>query len=126
MSTKTATLIGYNKRGIVGAVACIAGVITPSIIIIMCIATFISAFTNNMYMAHAFSGIRVAVTVLVGHAVYKMGQKALIDNYSIGIFVVALLAALFTNISSILIIVIACIAGVAIAKFRENLKGGQQ
>lgn len=122
IATNTATFIGYNKRGVVGALACIAGVITPSIVIIMCIAAFISSFTNNPIMAHAFAGIRVAVTVLVGHAVYKMAKKALIDKVTIAIFTAALLTALFTDISSILIIIAAGICGVAVNTIKEGRK----
>jgi len=117
IATNTATFIGYRKRGFLGALFCIAGVVAPSLIIIMCIAAFIQNLAGNAMMAHAFNGIRVAVTVLVGDAIYKLWKKSIIDKFTMAIFLVTLVIQLFVDVSPILIIVVAGLSGYLAKKF---------
>jgi len=72
IAVNTATYIGYKKRGISGAAAATVGVITPSIIIILIIASMLTNFAEIAAVQNALAGIRVAVCVLVLQAVVKL------------------------------------------------------
>ena len=71
-----ATYVGYVTGGSVGGVpaavlgAAVAtlGLVTPSIIIILIIASFLKSFRNNRYVESAFYGLRPASTGLIGAA----------------------------------------------------------
>lgn len=60
-----ATYVGYQTAGIPGAVAATLGVITPGIIIILVIASFLNKFRNNRSVEAVFSGLRPASTALI-------------------------------------------------------------
>ena len=71
-----ATYVGYVTGGSVGGVpaavlgAAVAtlGLVTPSIIIILIIASFLKSFRNNRYVESAFYGLRPASTGLIAAA----------------------------------------------------------
>ena len=72
-----ATFTGYKQAGLPGAVAATVGMILPSFLIILIIASFFEALLNYPIIANAFKGIRVAVAVLIAHAGFKMVKKML-------------------------------------------------
>ena len=109
-----ATLMGYKKRKLLGALVATFGIILPSWIIIMSIASFFNEFTQNIYVQKAFSGVRVAVVVLILNAVIRMGKKAITDNIGIIICVISFCLIAFLSVSPIIIIVASGITGVII------------
>lgn len=111
IAVNTATFIGYKNRGLAGAIAATLGVITPSIVIITIIAAFIHNFMDLWFIKSAFSGIRACVCVLILDAVIKLGKKSIIDNITKIIALVVFLIAVFTNISPMIIVVGAGVAG---------------
>lgn len=71
-----ATYVGYITgsaqggipQAILGAVVATVGLVTPSIIIILIIASILKSFQNNRYVEHAFYGLRPASTGLIAAA----------------------------------------------------------
>ena len=72
-----ATFTGYKQAGLPGAVAATVGMILPSFLIILLIASFFESLLSYPVIANAFKGIRVAVAVLIAHAGIKMVRKML-------------------------------------------------
>ena len=75
IAINTATFVGYKRRGIPGALAGTAGMVTPSLIIITLIALFFARFQENSLVQRAFRGIRVAVAVLLSFTVWSLIKK---------------------------------------------------
>ena len=119
IAVNTATFVGYKTKGIFGGIVATLGVIAPSMVIITLIAAFIQGFADIPAVAHAFSGIRACVCVLIFNAVLKLGKKSLINKTAAAIFIVILALALFTDITPALLVVIAGIFG-----FLYGKKGG--
>ncbi|MDE7260598.1 MAG: chromate transporter [Oscillospiraceae bacterium] len=79
-----ATYVGYITGGnvgglpaaILGAVIATLGLITPSIIIILIIASFLKSFRDNQYVDSAFYGLRPASTGLIAAA----GLSVVVSN----------------------------------------------
>ena len=69
MATYVGFLTGMSENGIVGAilgaVTATLGLITPSIIIILIIASILQSFRNNKYVNSAFYGLHPASTGLI-------------------------------------------------------------
>ncbi len=85
IAVNTATFIGYRRHGALGAAVATLGVVLPSFIIIVLIATFLSNFMQIAWISNAFAGIRIAVCALIVSTVLKLfktnantWQKALI------------------------------------------------
>jgi len=92
IAINTATMVGYKKRGLPGALASTAGMITPSLLIIMFIAAFLTRYQDYALVQSAFNGIRVAVFSIMVMAVVRIGKKVIKDwvgwSVAIGAFVV--------------------------------------
>ena len=63
-----ATYVGYTTAGILGSIIATLGLITPSIIVILIIATILLEFKNNKNVNNVFYGIRPASTALIASA----------------------------------------------------------
>ncbi|AIQ28999.1 MULTISPECIES: chromate transporter [Paenibacillus] len=68
IATNTATLIGYSKAGLGGAIAATVGIILPSLIIVICIAVFFLKLQSNDWVRSSFYGLRPIVTGLILYA----------------------------------------------------------
>jgi chromate transporter len=84
IAMNTATLTGYRKRGIPGAVASAAGMAAPSVIVILIIAAFLTPTFDHPWVQKAFAGIRAAVVGMIVTAVWQVGKKA-VNSVSKGI-----------------------------------------
>ena len=60
-----AVYTGYTSAGVLGSVAALVGIVTPSIIVIILIAAALRAFRDNKYVQGAFYGIRPVSTGLI-------------------------------------------------------------
>lgn len=63
-----ATYSGYITAGIPGALISTLGLITPSVIVILLVAAFLSAFHENKYVIGAFYGLRPASSAMISAA----------------------------------------------------------
>lgn len=114
IAVNTATFIGQKNRGILGGIIATLGVITPSFFIISLLAGVIEAFSHIMWVQYAFGGIRVCVCVLIFNAVVKLFKKAVIDKFTLGIFLIVALGSCLTDISPIIFVIISAVASIAI------------
>lgn len=112
IAVNTATFIGYKQKGVLGAIAATTGVVFPSLIIIMIIAAFISNFSDLAIVQYAFSGIRVAVAVLVVNAIIKLWKSGIKDIIGVIIFAVTFLLSVIFDLSPVYIIIGAIFVGI--------------
>ncbi len=82
MATYVGFVTGMEQGGLLGAitggVVATVGLITPSIIIILIIASFLKAFRDNKYVDFAFYGLRPASAGLIAAAGISVVQSALL------------------------------------------------
>ncbi len=60
-----ATYSGYITAGLPGAIISTTGLVTPSVIVILLVAAFLSAFHENKYVNGAFYGLRPASSAMI-------------------------------------------------------------
>lgn len=119
IAVNVATLVGYNKKGILGAVCATLGVIFPSILIILSIASVLSAFSDNVYVKHAFGGINVAVCAIVTLVVVKLFKTTVKDWVTALLCVGTFSLTYFVGVPAILCVVGAAVAGLIICGVRN-------
>lgn len=115
IAVNTATFVGYKVKGIWGAFFATLGVVSPSFVIILVIASFLQNFSKYVIVQNAFSGIRVAVGVLILNAIIGLLKKSVVNKISTVIFIVTCLFGIVLNISPIYIVIAACIIGILIS-----------
>ena len=74
IALNTAVFVGYKTRGWKGAFAALLGVVIPSFVIILLIATVFTDFKDNHYVAAAFKGMRPAVVALIAAPLIGMSK----------------------------------------------------
>ena len=120
IAVNTATFIGYKHHGVLGAIVATAGVVFPSLVIIMILAAFLQSFAEFEIVQHAFNGIRVTVCVLVLNAVIKLWKGSVIDKVCLSIVIITILIGvlgslgLIINISPVFIVILAAIVGLVV------------
>lgn len=119
IGVNTATFIGYKVKGIMGALFATIGVVFPSLVIIMIIATSLQSFSKYEVVQNAFSGIRVVVAVLILNAIIKLWKSSVIDKVGIVIFALTFICGAVLKISSIYIVISTAILGLIIT-YRRN------
>ena len=112
IAVNVATFIGRKKAGIAGGIIATIGVVFPSVVIISLLAGVIHAYSSLEWVKHAFAGVRACVCVLIFNAVVKLFSKAIIDLPTAIIYAAILLCALFLNLSPVLFVILAGLAGV--------------
>lgn len=120
IAVNTATYVGYLKKGLSGAIAGTAGMISPSILMITILCMFLNNFMDNVWVQHALMGIKGVVCALMLNTVISLAKKSLVSPLCVVIGIVATLLALFSDIPTILIVVAAAIIGL----IYEAVKGG--
>jgi chromate transporter len=60
-----ATYVGSRRGGLLGAVCATLGMILPSFLVIFAVSRFLDRFLEIPLIAHAFKGIKLAVSLLI-------------------------------------------------------------
>ena len=122
----TSVFIGRHRKGTLGGIIAGFAAALPSLVIITVIATFLTAFADYPIVQNAFAGIRACVVVLIVNAVLKLWKSAMVDWKSIVIiFLPVFVLSAFLEVSPILLVVAAAVAGIIITVL-SNKKGGER
>ena len=120
IAVSTATFVGNKVHGVAGGIFASLGVVFPSLVIIIVIAAVLQAFAHYSAVKNAFAGIRVGVCVLIINSIIKLFKKSIIDKWTLVIFIVVFVCALLIDITPIVFVVAAGIAGVLINNWKEK------
>lgn len=120
IAVNTATFIGYKRRGILGAICATAGVVFPSLVIIIIIAAFIQQFAHLQIVQNAFSGVRIAVCALVVQSVWKLAKKSVVDIPTALILLITFAAVAFFGVSPVIMVIFSGAAGILLGLLRRR------
>lgn len=68
LGVNMATYTGFQHSGVIGSICATAGLVLPSVIIIILVSKVLEKFRSNKYVEYAFYGLRPAVMGLIGAA----------------------------------------------------------
>ena len=107
IAVNTATFIGFQIAGFWGALVATAGVVSPSVIILLLIIYLSKKLRTFPLREALFKGIRPAVISLIAMAALYLGEQVIQDFYTGAFFVGALALVLTTRLSPLVIILLA-------------------
>lgn len=124
----TLAFIGHQRKGRLGGLAAAIGAITPSLIIIIIIASLLTRFANVALVQNAFAGVRVCVTVLIFNSILKLWKNSIIDKITLVIFIVVAFGSLLFDVSPVLFVILAGITGILVTLMgvTDSGKGGSK
>ena len=126
-----ATYVGYQQKGLPGAIAATVGVVLPSFVIIYVISMFLDGFLEIVWIASAFKGIKLAVGIIILDAAVKMIRKMPKKPVPLIIMILAALIMLGTDLFAIrfssitLMLTAAAVSLIVYLVGQRDLKGGE-
>ena len=111
IAVNTATFIGFKLKGIIGGIVATLGVVFPSLIIILIIASFLQSFADLSIVQSAFAGIRVAVVALIITTVIKLLKSSIKDYLGVIIAIIAFIISAFIGLSPVYVVIAAALTG---------------
>ncbi len=117
IAINTATFVGYKVAGVFGAMCATLGVVLPSFVIISLISLVLAQFRELRAVQFAFNGIRAGVLALIIKALWSMYKKCPKSPLSYIIMAGSFVAAAFTEIDLIWIVVACALIGIVTSKW---------
>jgi len=105
IAINVATFIGYKQKRWGGALAATLGMVAPSWIIIILIASFFQRYAENILVQKALLGVRVAVVVLIASAVVAMARKTIVNRAGLVIALLAFILITWQGVSPAYVII---------------------
>lgn len=99
LAVNSCIFIGYKVSGFIGAILALLGVVLPSFLIILLVASFFLNFRSNPIIDKCFKGINAAVPVLVLIAVQSLSKS--IDKKNITNWVILILTIILIGIFNV-------------------------
>lgn len=104
IAVNTATFIGYKRKKVPGAIIATLGVILPSLIIIMILATILQQVSDYPIVQSAFRGISAAVAALIVQSVWKMGKSGIKNLLGFFLMILSFYVVFFLKVNPIWIV----------------------
>lgn len=112
IAVNLATTMGYQLRGILGAIVAALGMVLPSLIVITIVAMGLEQFATIPEVHHALQGITLVVIILMTDAIIDLGKSNLKDLVRWTVAILAFVFVYFFNVPTPLIIGVGIILGV--------------
>lgn len=112
IAINSATFVGYKIAGVLGSIAATLGIVLPSFLMIIIIASFFVKFYDKKEVKAAFLGIRPAVLGLLAAAAYSVTITNVVDLKSLFIFVFSFGILFIKKIDPIMVLIISAILGI--------------
>lgn len=77
IALNAATFIGSRASRIPGAIAASIGMVTPSVVVIVVVASLLSRISDRPIAQYALRGMSAAVVALIIHSAVKLGMKCI-------------------------------------------------
>lgn len=98
IATNTAILVGHATAGVPGAMVSAVGMVLPSFILILIIASFFYKISEKQIVKEAFYGLRPIITGLIIYSAFKFGVSNNILSTSISWHSISMLLILISSL----------------------------
>ncbi|MCD7777538.1 MAG: chromate transporter [Clostridiales bacterium] len=120
IAINTATFIGTKRKGAIGEVVATLGMVSPSIIVILIIASILSQIMEYPIVGHIFAGIRVAVAALVTESLVGILKSGIKDWFGVIFYLVILAFCICVTNSPILVVIAGIVVGICRIKLIDK------
>lgn len=127
IAANTAIFTGRKLLGRKGAIAATIGIVLPSFLAIVLLASILSEIVDKPSVQHIFWGVGIGVITLLFLAVKEMWTKCVVDKFSICVYSVCLILAFTRVIPLSLIVIFALVSGIIFQRIedKKNLKNNK-
>ncbi len=122
IAINSSIFLGYRIGGLAGSIVAAAGVLLPSLLIILTIFFLFPAFASNVYLQKAFAGARAGFAAIISVAVFKLAKPSVTDAAGVLIAVLAFAAITFFSADIMIVITASGLCGFVYYSVKERLK----
>ena len=112
VAVNVSTFVGFRQAGIIGGIIATLGMVTPSLVIIMILATLINSISDYPLVQKALKGINVAVAALLTSVIVNFSKKTIKNVWNAVFMLIAFVLVFFFKVPSFYIILVAIGFGV--------------
>ena len=109
--------VGYKLKGQAGALAAVLGIVTPSFLAIVLIASILEEIVHLNFVQSIFWGVGIGVIMLLFLATREMWDKSIVDRFTGIVFLAAFILSACFKVSPAIIILLAIVSGII---YRRN------
>lgn len=120
IAVNISVFIGYHCRKTAGGIASALGVVTPSVMITMILATLFQGFMNNAYVQHVLAGILVCVSAIMVSTIINLWQKSEKNVITVFIYLIVVFLSIFTSVSPIICVLVAAVLGTIVQTIKKE------
>ena len=114
IAVNVATFVGNKERGVIGGIVSTLGVISPSVLLICLIATFVNNIYTYPEVQSLLKGLACGVCALIVPSLIKFFKSSIINLLTFLIFAISFILIMFTNIPNVFVIISAIIFSILI------------
>ena len=114
IAINSATFIGYQTAGVLGALVATLGVVLVPIVLVLSVVHFDKAFQRSRVVRRVLSGLRPALVGLILASVFSVATNALIDWKAFAILGVLLVLLVKVKAHPMVVILLSGILGMLI------------
>ena len=114
VAVNCATYVGYKMAGVWGAAFATIGVVLPSFVIVISIASLFLKYKDTPSVKAVSKGLRAAVTAMIASAALSMARASVVDVRGIVIVGLVVLGIFKMKIHPIICIFLAAILGIVL------------
>jgi chromate transporter len=114
VAVNSATYVGYKIAGVLGAAFSTIGVVLPSFVIVISLASLFLRYKDTPSVKAMSGGLRAAVTAMIASATFSTAKACLGDVQDVVILGLVLFAILKMKIHPIICIFVAALLGIAL------------
>lgn len=111
LATNTATFVGQNLRGTMGAIVATIGVALPSFIVIWSLYPFLTKSFQNPTIDKIYLGAQCGVIILILNSAISLLKNSVKNKFSIFIFIVSLIVLISFKINPTFIVIFGFLSG---------------
>ncbi|MBR4035654.1 MAG: chromate transporter [Oscillospiraceae bacterium] len=112
IAINTSVLCGNHIAGVPGGIVAAFGVVVPSIIVILIIASVLNNFMTVPAVAAALMGIRAGVCALILKTVLNLRKKSIVDMVTLVTFLIAFTALTLVDVSPVVPVICGAVTGI--------------
>jgi len=111
IAVNIATLVGMHLRKWKGAFFAVLGIVLPSLVVIMLIATGLKEFAEIPIVVSALKGITLVVVILLAFAIFDIGKNAIKDIITLLYALLCFSLVFFLDVPTTLVILLSFVLG---------------
>ncbi|MNE80286.1 Chromate transporter [compost metagenome] len=124
-----AAYLGYQQRGVLGAIIAVIAHILPSSIAMIALLSMVRVLSTSPIVAGMIGAVTPVIAVMLGTMAYEFGEKAIkgLGKYmGVGLFIVSLLMLQWIDIHPGLVIILFLAYGAVHFRLVTKLKARRQ